>query len=232
MSYFRAKSKSLDTESIECVKSSIVTMCLLVQSQLDHQIDDSSGKSQQPPFMKRNFFDKLLKNFSAPHLESLLLATLDELNQSYRLDKFLKCLLMRLLDVSVEFDTGDDRSSDDKRLMLDLDRPDQEESQLTANETNPYYRLLTKLLDLFNLNRSPRLVETLIAEAFRLLVAQLELNKLPNLYVEFHLCDVIHRLESKYPILFDKSLNVYLDPSNNDLSKRGFYFILYSINFI
>lgn len=218
ISYFRDKS-SLDTESIECVKSAIVTMCLLVQAQLDHQELDDEEKSSLP-FMKKNFFDKLIKNFAPPHLNSLLMSSLDELNQSYRVDKFLKCLLTRLAEISAEFDTSDEQESS-KRVTLDFDRPEDDERQLTAHESNPYYGLLIKLLDLLNLNRSPRLVETLIARSFRLLVAQLELNKLPNLYVEYHLCDCIHRLESKYPILFDKALNLFLDPNNQELSKRG-----------
>lgn len=94
MSYFRdMPNTELDAESLECIKSSIVTMCLLVQSQLDHQVDEQQHQQQNESLtlMKKNFFDKFIKNFmSAPHMEPILYSTLDELNQSYRVDKFLK----------------------------------------------------------------------------------------------------------------------------------------------
>lgn len=224
MSYFRDGSTTLDSESVECVQSAIVTMCLLVQSQLDYQTDEQEGS--QPVLMKRNFFDKLLKNFAPSHLQSLFLSTLDELSQAYRIDKFLRCLLIRLLAVTVEYD-GEERV----KLTVDLDRHDEDENELTAHESNAYFGLFVKLLNLFNLNKWPRLIESLITEAFRLLVVQLELNKLPNLYVEFHLCEVIYRLETKYPILFDKCLNGYLDSANKDLDKRGRSYLLNTISF-
>jgi hypothetical protein len=230
VSYFRdVPSSNLDMESIECIKSAIVTMCLLVQSQLDHQIDEVNNNNGVQ-LMKKNFFDKFIKNLSSPrHIEPILTSTLDELNQSYRIEKFLKCLLTRLLDEAVAYDTNDETKK--TNLKIDLDRHEEDERELTNNETNIYFRLLVKLLDLFNLNRCPKLVETLCMHAYRSLVLQLELNKLPNLYVEYHLCEVIFRLECKYPVLFDKCLNLYLDPSNVELSKRGKSYFLNTISF-
>lgn len=200
-------------------------MCLLVQSQPDQQVDDESNQinATESPLMTKNFFRKFFKNFQS--LESLFLNTLDELNQSYRIEKFLKCLLTRLLELAVEFDTDNVT-----KLSVNLDRNDDEE-ELNANERNSFFQLLVKLLNKFNLNHAPNLVEHLITTSFCLLVKQLEHNKLPNLYVEYHLCEVIFKLECKYPILFDKCLSAYLDLSNQELSKRGKAYLLNTISF-
>ena len=212
-----------DDESVECVKSSLLTMCLLVQSQAGQQIDDEFSNEVTEPVMTKSYIRKFLKNFQT--LESLFLTALDELNQSYRIEKFLKCLLTRLLELAVEFDTENVAN-----FSINLDLND-DEKELNSNERNTFFQVLVKLLNKFNLNHSPSLVKHLINKSFSLMVQQLELNKLPNLYVEYHLCEVIFKLECKYPILFDKCLSLYLDLSNHELTKRGKSYLLNTISF-
>ena len=73
-------------DSLDCLKSAILAQCLLVQSQLD------ASDSAAPLLLNRNSLKKLFKNLQSPSQRKLLIATLDELNESYRIDKYLKCL--------------------------------------------------------------------------------------------------------------------------------------------
>lgn len=222
LSMFRTTSDDGSGQSSECVKSAVLTMCLLVQSQYDESDEQNEDASSQ--LMNSNFIGKLLKNFSSK--ETLLLSTLDDLNGAYRIEKFLKCFLTRLMTVMVDEDAANQVD-----IKVDLDAND-DENELEQNEKNTTYRLLVKLLNVLNLNHYPQLIEHLTTHAFDLLVRQLELNRLPNLYIEYHLCELIFRLESKYPVLFDKCLSRFLDSATNTkLTKRTRTYLLNTISF-
>ncbi len=204
----------LSDESLDCLKSAILAMCLIVQSQTKNM---SRKQIADLDLMSRNFLKKLTKNFSHQNL-SILIDSLDNLNESYRIDKFLQCLLTRLLAEMV----GLDKSNQEvfKKITLDLDmNPD--ENELKSKAKNIYAHFLTRLTTKLNLNRTPKLIEYLITNLFEMLInSSTDENNninsikpikkekhLPNLLVEYHLCELIFKCENKYPKQFDECLN-------------------------
>ena len=55
-------------------------------------------------------------------------------------------------------------------------------------------------------------------------------NKLPNLVVEYHLCEVIFRCETKYPREFDACLNSFLNSSTKKISQEQRNYFLNTIS--
>jgi hypothetical protein len=220
-----------DPENLDCIKSAILSICLIVQSQykdqikiqtLNNQLDSISESSNM--LLSKNFLKKLFKNFREPFQLKLLLTTFDELNETYKIDKFLKCILTRLLNELVEHDRTDAKASNEINLNLDENN---DETELKEKANNKYFNFLVELLNLLNLTKTPDLVQHLINYSFQLLIHELH-DKLPNLLVEYHLCEIIYKFECKYPAKFDQCLNDILNQSENSLitnSKQRNYFL-------
>ena len=220
-----------DSESLDCIKSAILSICLIVQSQykdqlkiqtLNNQLDNISENSNM--LLSKNFLKKLFKNFSQPFQLKLLLTTFDELNESYKIDKFLKCILTRLLNELVDHDRTDMKASNEINLNLDENN---DETELKEKANNKYFNFLIELFNLLNLTKTPDLVDHLINYSFQLLIHELH-DKLPNLLVEYHLCEIIYKFECKYPSKFDQCLNDILNQNENSLitnAKQRNYFL-------
>jgi hypothetical protein len=122
---------------------------------------------------------------------------------------------MRMIQDTLESDIENQSSLN--QISLDLDQND-DEQELRKNDKNVYFKLVIKLASLLNLNRSSELINQLIQSLFILLAKQLDSNNnMPNLYAEFHLCELIFKFECKYPKHFDSCLNQIL--SNEDSNK-------------
>jgi hypothetical protein len=115
-------------ESIDCIKSALLTICLIVQSQYqtynnENTIDSTSSTmnghtndynrlqnssellgNDKKMLMSRNFLKKIIKNFSLPKQVDLIVKYLDELNETYQIEKFLHCFFNRLLIDLIDFD--------------------------------------------------------------------------------------------------------------------------------
>ena len=195
--------KIYSVEQIDCIKSAILAICLIVQTQSEDS--EKGGNSTNTQLINRNFMRKLLKNFNQEKQIDLVYSVIDSLNQSYKIDKFLKFFLVRMLADLVETDLTRNVISLNK-VNVDLDGND-DEMELLKNDKNIYFKLADKLVTLLNMNRSPHLVELLIDSLFHLLAKQIENNNMPNFYVEFHLCELIFKYECKYPSLFDSCLD-------------------------
>lgn len=214
-----SSSSSYDAESLDCIKSALLAQCLIVQSQLN---DETIGNNL---LINKNSLKKLLKNFSQPNQLNLIINTLDDLNQSSCIDKYLKCLFTRLL---VEFVDYDRVNVDALNTMsMDLDANDDESELKLKGKNNVYFEFMLALLNRLNMSRTPRLVEYLIDSLFDAMIKQIDdfdnnrqkSGGLPNLLVEFHLCELVHKCESKYPIQFDACLNRMLCNNNNNNSE-------------
>jgi hypothetical protein len=184
-------------ERIDCIKSAVLAICLIVQTQYED--------SEEPSIINRSFLKKFLKNFNQETQIDLIFSIIDTLNQGYKIEKFLKCFLARLLSELIETDLNRNAKALNK-VTVDLDAND-DELELSKNDRNVHFKLANKLLVLLNLNRSPELVEYLITSIFQTLARQIENNNIPNFYVEYHLCELIFRFECKYPQQFDSCLN-------------------------
>jgi hypothetical protein len=184
-------------EQIDCIKSAILAICLIAQTQYED--------TEEPSIINRNFLKKLLKNFNQEKQIDFLFSIIDDLNQNYKIEKFLKCFLTRVFAELIETDLNRNAKALNK-VTVDLDAND-DEVELSKNDKNVYFKLANKLLVLLNLNHSPQLIEYLITTIFQTLARQIENNNMPNFYVEYHLCELIFRFECKYPKLFDSCLN-------------------------
>jgi hypothetical protein len=193
--------KVYTAEQLDCIKSAMLAACLIVQT----QYEDTENSETPPGLLNRHFLKKLLKNFSDARQLDLLFNHFDELNQSYKIDKFLKCLLTRVLAELVESDLTRLNADSLSKVSVDLDGND-DERELARNDRNVHFRVASKLLALLNLNRSPRLVEFLIVHVLNTLARQIENKNMPNFYVEYHLCELVFRFETKYPAQFDACL--------------------------
>ena len=211
---------SYDTESMDCIKSAILAMCLVVQSQLD---DDLSTKTTSL-LLNKNSMRKLFKNFSLPHQLKLFTNTLDTLNESYRVDKFLKCFISRLLIDLIEYDKANVDALN--TMSMDLDMND-DEAELKLKGKNAYFEFLVDMLAQLNLSRSPALVEYLIDSLFEMVIKQIDdfddnTHSLPNMLVEFHLCELVYKFECKYPKEFDACLSKLLNASLKQKQRNYF----------
>ena len=207
----------LDEESLDCVKSAILAMCLLVQSQ-------QNLKSTEL-LMSRNFLKKLVKNFQ--HQSNIFIEAIDGLNESYKIESFLHCLFHRMLSELVSSDLSNQEAF--SAITVDLDSFTNDEAELEAKAKNCYATLMLKLINRLNLSRTPSLVKYLINSLFDSLIGQvvacsLDVNNnfcnqkkakskqhLPNLLVEYHLCELIFKCEHRYPKEFDACLNSFLN---------------------
>jgi hypothetical protein len=214
--------KEIDADSIDCIKSAILAMCLIVQSQTRNL---NRNQTSELGLMNRNFIKKLVKNFSNQNL-TIFVDSIDNLNETYKIDKFLQCLFTRLLTDIVYLDKNNQDAFNQINLDLDMN---EDENELKTKANNVYSNLLIRLTSQLNLNRTPKLVEYLINSLFDTLVnstidennnaASIKSTKkeknLPNLLVEYHLCELISKFENKYPKQFDECLNHTLKNLNN-----------------
>ncbi|CAF0714899.1 unnamed protein product [Brachionus calyciflorus] len=184
-------------ENLDCLKSAILAICLITQSQFDDSLRDS--------LMNKNFLKKLLKNFSDPKMFELLLGTIDELNQNYRIDKFLKCFMIRLL---AEFVEEDKNMVLNGELTIDLDSNEANLDEIKNKDKNEFFKILSNLINLLNLNRMPSLIEFYINRLFTEGVKSQ--NGMSNMFVDYHLIELINKFETKYPLQFDSVLNKFL----------------------
>ena len=76
-----------DKESLDCMQSAILAICLIVQSQQNLKSNEL--------LMSKNFLKKLVKNFHTQM--DILIDTVDSLNESYKIENFLHCLFNRLI---------------------------------------------------------------------------------------------------------------------------------------
>ena len=174
----------------DCKRSATLAICLIAQSQPSDSI------------FTKAFIKKLLKNVNAETLLSLV----DSIAQSYRVDRFLSCFFKRVLVELIEHD--EENKDAFNAINVDLDAHD-DEAELNAKAANPFADLMLGLVKRLNLNRSPDLVQSMIDDVFAALLSQVKdpsHNQLPNLLVEFHLCQWIAQAEAKYPARFDSSL--------------------------
>ena len=215
-------SKYYDNESLDCIKSSILAICLIIQSQYDENNSIS--------LLNKNSLKKLFKNFSLPQQANLLASIIDNLNETYKIDKFLRCLCSRLFSDLVEHDKQNEKALNGMDLDLDMNN---DEDELRSKGKNVYFDFLASLISLTNLNRTPALVESLIDDLFHLLIKQIDnfdnnnnnASSLPSLLVEFHLCELIYKFEHKYPSQFDACLNKLLNSTDGLNKKQRNYFL-------
>ena len=244
-------SRFYSVEAVDCIKSALLTICLIVQSQLDEaELDplkrplnqDSSplAEIEKNLLMSKSFMKKFLKNFNQPEQLRLFVETIDELNESYQIDKYLKCLFARLVNDLIEFDKSNKEAANTIELDLDANN---DENELKQKAHNPVSEILVSLVSTLNLSKTPRLAEFLIDYAFESLIG-LMVNAgkgldLSNLIVEYHLCQLVAKLESKYPAEFDKCLSRLLSvqsgsPSANyleDGQQRNYFLTTISCKF-
>ncbi|RNA28958.1 HEAT repeat-containing 1 [Brachionus plicatilis] len=188
------RDSDLSAEGLDCLKSAILSICLITQSQ--YEPSNSS-------LMNKNFLKKLVKNFSQPKMLAMLLSTIDDLNQNYCVDKFLKCFTSRLL-----FELLEEDAKTNLNLTIDLDSNEADVDEIRQNDSNGFYKCLSGLCSLLNLNRMPSLVESLIEQLFsKSVISQTAMS---NLLIDYHLIDLIKKFETKYPIQFDSVLNKFL----------------------
>lgn len=134
----------LGEESLDCVKCAILAICLIVQSQ-------QSLKSSSDFLMSSNFIKKLVKNFQ--HQIGVFVATVDNLNENYKIETFLHCLFNRLIIDLVATDQANLKAS--KSISLDLDNSKNDEQELETKAKNEYQEMLIKLINKMNLNKTP-----------------------------------------------------------------------------
>ena len=192
LSQFRENELSI--ESIDCLKSAILAICLITQSQFE---------PSQTNLMSKNFLKKLLKNFCQPQMFELFLSTVDDLNQNYCVDKFLRCFTSRLLLELIEEDK--ENNSD---ILIDLDSNEVDLDEIVQKDSNDFFKCLTRLFALLNLNRMPSLIESTIEQLFSQSV--ISQTTMSNMFIEYHLIDLINKFETKYPVQFDSVLNKFL----------------------
>ena len=133
----------LNEESLDCAKSAILSICLIVQSQ-------QSLKSQDL-LMNKNFLRKLIKSFQGQM--SVLIQTIDNLNETYKIESFLHCLFHRCI---VDLVSGDQANVEaGKAISLDLDNENNDEVELEAKAKNECSELLLRMINKLNLNRTP-----------------------------------------------------------------------------
>lgn len=133
----------LDEESLDCVKSAILAICLIVQSQQNLKSNDL--------LMTKNFLKKLIKNFQQQM--NVLIETVDNLNESYKIENFLHCLVNRLIVDLVANDQTNVEAFNS--INLDLDSFNNDEEELESKAKNESAQLLLKLINRLNLNKSP-----------------------------------------------------------------------------
>ena len=206
-----------DPESLDCIKSALLSLCLIVQSQLN----DSNDTNNSIQLLNKNSLRKLLKNFSHANQLNLLINTLDELNESgSSIEKFLKCLLTRTLVEFVEYDRAHANSLN--TMSMDLDANDDENELKLKGKNNACFEFMLSLVNKLNLSRaSPRLVEYLVDLLFETMIKQIDdfdksSGALPNLLVEFHLCELVYKFECKYASVFDRCLSKILCGGGGD----------------
>ena len=172
--------------------------------------------------MNNGFIKKLIKNVNT----NVIIDSIDNLNESYKIDKFLQCLFKCLFTEMTDLDENNEESFN--KISIDLDQ-NEDESELQSKGQNVYSNLLNDLVSKLNLNRTPKVFEFLITHAFEILVNQVNLNTddnnnlvknkkkshLPNLLVEYHFCQVISKLETKYAKTADNCLNEMLKNLTN-----------------
>ncbi len=133
----------LSEEALDCVKSAILAICLIVQSQQSVKSNDL--------LMSRNFLKKLIKNFQEQ--AGLFVDTVDNLNETYRIESFLRCLFNRLIVDMVANDQANEAAT--KSISLDLDNSNNDESELKAKANNECSQMLMSLINKLSLNRNP-----------------------------------------------------------------------------
>lgn len=221
-------------EQVDCIKSALLTVCVMIQGQYDEKTEsEENGEHfKASSLLNKNFMRKFIKNFRTEKQIDLVYSILDNMNQVYKVDKFLKCLLGRMLAESVHSDHAHSEQSL-SGVSLDLDQND-DELELVKNDKNVYFRLANKLLTLLNFNHTPSLVDHLTTSLLEVLGKQIDgnnNNNVPNLYVEFHLCSLIHKLEDKYPVRFDACLNQILSGDRLTPKQRSYLLTVISCKF-
>lgn len=222
-----------DKESLDCMQSAILAICLIVQSQQNLKSNEL--------LMSKNFLKKLVKNF---HTQiDILIDTVDSLNESYKIENFLHCLFNRLI---VDLVAGDQSNQEAfNSISLDLDSFKNDETELENKAKNEYSQLLLKLINKLDLNKNQSLIEYLITRLFESLVNQVrdennntlkslrntEDQKLPNYLVEYHLCELIYRCENKYPNQFDQCLNLFLESKEAAQEQKNYLLTTISSRF-
>jgi len=133
----------LGEEALDCVKSAILAICLIVQSQQSTKSNDL--------LMSKNFLKKLMKNFQDQ--TGLFVNTVDSLNEIYRIESFLRCLFNRLIVDMVTNDQVNETAT--KSISLDLDNSNNDESELKDKAKNECSHLLMSLINKLSLNKNP-----------------------------------------------------------------------------
>lgn len=101
-------------------------------------------------------------------------------------------------------------------MSMDLDAHDDEAQLKQLADANVYFEFLRELLAKLNFSRTPLLVRHVIDTLFEAIIRQIDdfddakSHGLPNLLVEFHLCELVHKCECKYPSEFDACLSKLL----------------------
>ena len=228
-----AENSLTDSQSLDCMKSAILAICLIVQSQQNLKANEL--------LMSKNFLKKLVKNFQT-HI-NVFIDTVDSLNESYKIENFLHCLFNRLI---VDLVVGDQTNQEAfNSISLDLDSFNNDEAELEKKAKNEYSQLLLKLINKLDLKKSQSLIQYLITRLFESLVGQVrdennntlkclkntEGQKLPNYLVEYHLCELIYRCENKYPNQFDECLNLFLGSQETTQEQKNYLLTTISSRF-
>ena len=155
-----AENSLTDSQSLDCMKSAILAICLIVQSQQNLKANEL--------LMSKNFLKKLVKNFQT-HI-NVFIDTVDSLNESYKIENFLHCLFNRLI---VDLVVGDQTNQEAfNSISLDLDSFNNDEAELEKKAKNEYSQLLLKLINKLDLKKSQSLIQYLITRLFESLVGQ------------------------------------------------------------